>query len=359
VTTTKHPGQRDEFLVSDDEAGQRLDVLLSQRFAGFSRAHLKRLIDSTSVLVNGRTCKASHHLRAGEQVQIVWSEPLHEGPQPEPIALAVIFEDECLIAINKPPGMVVHPSKGHWSGTLAAALRHHFDQLSSVGGPTRPGIVHRLDRDTSGVIVVAKTDQAHFHLARQFESRTVEKEYFALVRGRPDRDRDQVELPIGHHPHQREKMAAGRDDPSSRPARTFYEVAERFDGFAAVRCRPKTGRTHQIRVHLASIGCPVLCDRLYGGQAQLTLSEVARTTVEADRVLLDRQALHAERLRLTHPESGMPREFAAPLPSDMSATLQELRTHRAWRTTANAPSRTAPKSHSVAGGQAEHEKDQP
>jgi 23S rRNA pseudouridine1911/1915/1917 synthase len=200
--------------------------------------------------------------------------------------------------------------------------------LSTVGGPTRPGIVHRLDRDTSGVIVVAKTDQAHFHLAGQFEARTVEKEYFALVRGRPDRDRDQVDLAIGHHPHQREKMAARQDEPDSRPARTFYEVVERFDGFAAIRCRPKTGRTHQIRVHLASIGCPVLCDRLYGGQAELRLNEVARHEIQPDRVLLDRQALHAQRLRLVHPSSGAPIEFSAPLPRDLSETLAALRQYR-------------------------------
>jgi 23S rRNA pseudouridine1911/1915/1917 synthase len=331
VSSGQQPGSRDEFVVAADEAGQRVDVALSRRFAQFSRAHLKRLIDAGGVRVGGRECKASHRPRPGERVEVVWAEPPREGPEPEEIALEILFEDDWLAAINKPPGMVVHPSKGHWRGTLAAALRHHFQQLSAVGGPTRPGIVHRLDRDTSGVIVVAKTDQAHFHLARQFESRAAEKEYFTLVRGQPDRDRDQVDLAIGHHPHQREKMAAGRDDPTSRPARTFYEVVERFDGFAAIRCRPKTGRTHQIRVHLASIGCPVLCDRLYGGQAQLTLSEVTRQAVQPDRVLLDRQALHAQRLRLAHPRSGVPMDFTAPLPRDLSDTLAALREHRALR----------------------------
>jgi 23S rRNA pseudouridine1911/1915/1917 synthase len=324
----QRPGSRDEFVVAPAEAGQRVDVALSHRFPRFSRAYLKRLIDAGGVRLGGQPCKASYHLKAGEHLDIVWAEPPREGPQAEEIPLDVLFEDDWLAAINKPPGMVVHPSKGHWQGTLAAALRHHFERLSAVGGPTRPGIVHRLDRDTSGVIVVAKTDQAHFHLARQFESRTAEKEYFALVRGQPDRDRDQVDLAIGHHPHQREKMAAGRDDETSRPARTFYEVLQRFDGFAAVRCLPKTGRTHQIRVHLASIGCPVLCDRLYGGQAQLTLSEVARKAVQPDAVLLDRQALHAERLRLRHPQSEEPLEFTAPLPGDMQTTLEALREYR-------------------------------
>ncbi len=328
-TDIRPAGSRDEFVVAAGEAGERLDVVLSRRFAHFSRAYHRRLIDAGGVRVGGRACKASHHLQPGDHVEIVWAEPPREAPQPEEIALDILFEDDWLAAINKPPGMVVHPSKGHWSGTLAAALRHHFERLSGVGGPTRPGIVHRLDRDTSGVIVVAKTDQAHFHLARQFESRTAEKEYFALARGQPDRDRDEVDLAIGHHPRQREKMAATRDDPDSRAARTFYEVVERFDGFAAVRCLPKTGRTHQIRVHLASIGCPVLCDRLYGGQAQLRLGEIARGAAVPDRILLDRQALHAQRLRLTHPQSGEVLDFTAPLPPDMSATLEALREHRA------------------------------
>src|SRR5207245_5457037 len=142
------PGSRDEFFVSPDEAGARLDVVLSRRFSQFSRAHLKRLIDSANVLLCGQSCKASHRLRSGDRVEIAWTEPPREGPEPEEIALDMLFEDDWLVAINKPPGMVVHPSKGHWSGTLAAALRHYFEQLSTVGGPTRPGIVHRLDRDT-------------------------------------------------------------------------------------------------------------------------------------------------------------------------------------------------------------------
>ena len=204
--------------------------------------------------------------------------------------------------------MVVHPAKGHWTGTLTAALQFHFDQLSSVGGPTRPGVVHRLDRDTSGVIVIAKDDLAHRQLAMQFERRTIDKEYFALVTGQPDRDRDWIDLPIGLHPREREKMAIRPHDPASRPARSFYEVLERFRGFAAVRIVPHTGRTHQIRVHLQSIHCPVLCDRQYGGRAEITRGEIRGQAADADIVLAP-QALHARRLSLVHPATNEPLSF--------------------------------------------------
>jgi len=223
--------------------------------------------------------------------------------------------------------MVVHPAKGHWSGTLTSALAHHFAQLSSTGGPTRPGIVHRLDRDTSGVIVVAKTDRAHLALAAQFEARTVEKEYFALVHPAPDRDRDVIDQPIGVHPYQREKMAIRADHPTSRPARTYYEVTERFEGLAVLTVFPKTGRTHQIRVHLAYAGCPVLCDKLYSGRSRITRGELRRVPTD-DFLLLDRMALHARRIALVHPETGAPLEISAPLPSDLEGVLSELRASR-------------------------------
>jgi 23S rRNA pseudouridine1911/1915/1917 synthase len=207
-------------------------------------------------------------------------------------------------------------------------VQYHFGgKLSRAGGPSRPGIVHRLDRDTSGVIVVAKNDLAHGNLATQFQDRRVEKEYFAIVAGAPQLDRDRIDEPIGLHPHQREKMAIRRDHPLSRTAETFYEVLERFEGFAAVRIVPKTGRTHQIRVHLGHVGCPVLCDRQYGGRARITRGEIRRDPSDT-LVLLDRQALHARRLRLTHPATGKALEFEAPLPSDLQAVLEELRKHR-------------------------------
>jgi 23S rRNA pseudouridine1911/1915/1917 synthase len=313
-----------ELIVPPTSADCRLDWFLAQQFPAYSRTHLRRAINAAGVQVDGKRVKAAHRLRPGERVTLVLPELPREGPQPENIPLDVLYEDEWMAAINKPPGMVVHPGRGHWAGTLAAALQFHFDQLSQMGGPTRPGIVHRLDRDTSGVIVVAKHDQAHQALAEQFAARTTEKEYFAIVAGQPDHDRDTIDLPIGVHPYQREKMAIRRDDPSSRPAQSFYEVRERFDGFAAVTITPKTGRTHQIRLHLASIDCPVLCDRLYGGRARVTRGELLRRGEDAD-VLLERQALHARRLRINHPASGQPLEFIAPLPDDLQRMLELLR----------------------------------
>jgi 23S rRNA pseudouridine1911/1915/1917 synthase len=319
----------EELTVSPAEDGWRLDVFLAHHFTDYSRVHMRRVITAGGVVVDRKRAKPSHRLHAGEQVQVVLPEIPREGPHPEPIPLDILYEDDHLAVVNKPPGMVVHPARGHWSGTLTSALQYHFGgRLSTSGGPTRPGIVHRLDRDTSGVILVAKTDSVHGRLAGQFEARTIEKEYFALVVGRPERDRDLIDRPIGVHPQQREKMAIRRDETASRPAETFYEVVQRFDGFAAVRIVPKTGRTHQIRVHLAHVGCPVLCDRQYGGRAEITRGELRRDPQDT-LVLLSRQALHARRLRFTHPVSGQPLEVEAPLPADMAAVLAALREYRA------------------------------
>ena len=314
--------------VGPGHAGWRLDLFLVHHFPSYSRVHVRRVITAGGVRVGERGGKPSYRLRPGERVSIVLPEIPREAPQPENIPLEILYDDDWLAAINKPPGMVVHPARGHWSGTLAGAVQYYFGgKLSTAGGPTRPGIVHRLDRDTSGVIVVAKNDQAHGHLASQFQDRLVEKEYFAIVAGVPHLDRDRIEEPIGFHPHEREKMAIRRDHPLSRTAETFYEVLERFDGFAAVRILPKTGRTHQIRVHLGHIGCPVLCDRQYGGRSRLTRGEIRRDPSDT-LVLLERQALHARRLKLTHPATGKPLEFEAPLPADMAAVLEELRMAR-------------------------------
>lgn len=321
-----------ELVVSASEEGWRLDAFLAHHFPQYSRVHLRRVITAGGTRVGLQGGKPAYRLHAGQGVEVRLPEIPREAPQPEEIPLEILYEDSWLVAINKPPGMVVHPARGHWSGTLASALAFHFGKgnLSTVGGPTRPGIVHRLDRDTSGVIVVAKTDQAHSRLGIQFEQRSIEKEYFALVVGLPDRDRDLIDRRIGVHPQQREKMAIRREDPASREAQTFFEVVERFDGFAALRIRPKTGRTHQIRVHLGHIGCPILCDRQYGGRSEITRGEIRRDSGDV-QIMLARQALHARRICFLHPGSSQPMEIEAPLPADIQAALAELRSHRAVR----------------------------
>jgi 23S rRNA pseudouridine1911/1915/1917 synthase len=317
-----------EFVVDESEAGQRLDVLLGLHFHDYSRGHLRRVISAGGVQIDGRGGKPAHRVRAGQQVRVILPEIPREAPRPEEIPLDILFEDEDLVVVNKPPGMVVHPARGHWSGTLVSALQFHFGpSLSSSGGPLRPGIVHRLDRDTSGAILVARHDQAHGRLATQFQSRSIEKEYFAIVAGTPELDNDIIDRSIAVHPVHREKMTTVRGADEGRTAQTFYHVAERFRGFAAVRAMPKTGRTHQIRVHLAYIGLPVLCDRAYGHRAELTRGELSGDSSDTT-VLLDRQALHARRLRFEHPSSGQMMEIDAPLPTDLETVLVELRKHR-------------------------------
>lgn len=322
-----------QFLVAESDAGKRLDAFLTNQIAEASRATIQRGIAEGLASVDGQSRKPSYKLRADQTVTFQLPPPLAEGPQAEPIPLDLLYEDEDLALVNKPPGMVVHPAKGHWSGTLASALVHHFEQLSSSGGASRPGIVHRLDRDTSGVLVVAKNDATHANLADQFQARTVRKEYLAITRGCPDRDRDLIDHPIGDHPSQRERKALLAGHPSSREAQTFYEVEERYQGLSLIRAFPKTGRTHQIRLHLTHIRCPVLCDRLYGGRSRLTAGELRswyrKKTIAAessdDTVLLERQALHAHRLSFTHPRSGKPLEITAPVPEDLQNLILLLR----------------------------------
>jgi 23S rRNA pseudouridine1911/1915/1917 synthase len=324
------------FTVAPEQAGQRLDIFLAEQLPAFSRSLLRRSIDAGHVQVDNITCKASHRLEPGNAVVVTEVAAPREGPKPQNIPLNILFEDDGIVVVDKRAGMIVHPAKGHWEGTLASALAHHFGtSLSSVGGPTRPGIVHRLDRETSGVIVVAKTDQAHDALAAQFKSREVKKEYLAIVLGVPDRDRDVVDEPIGDHPTNREKKAIRRQDPNARPAVTVYETIERFAGFAFVRALPRTGRTHQIRLHLAHIRHAVLCDKLYGGRNKITELElipppkIGHDDQQAyDKTLLNRHALHAHKLTITNPTTGQPQTFEAPLHSDMETVLAAL---RRWR----------------------------
>ena len=317
-----------ELTVEAAESGCRLDAFLASRFPDYSRVLMRRVIMAGGVKVDGRGGKPSYRLKPDQRVSIALPEIPRQTPRPENIPLEILFEDEHVVVVNKPPGMVVHPARGHWSGTLAGALQFHFGtSLSAAGGLNRPGIVHRLDRDTSGAILVARTDLAHNKLAKQFAARSIEKEYFALVAGSPPCDRDVIDCPIGFHPRVREKMAIRHDGGQPRAAQTFYETLERFDGFSAVAAKPKTGRTHQIRVHLNHIGCPVLCDRQYGGRSRITRGEIRRDPTD-DLVLLDRQALHARRLRFLHPLTDEPIEIEAPLPADIAGVLDELRKHR-------------------------------
>ena len=312
------------FIVADDEQGQRLDLFLATKLSSISRVRIREAIQAQGILVDGQHVKAAYRLKQGQKVEVKIQPLQRDTPIPEPIPLEVLYEDDWLVAINKPSGMIVHPAKGHWSGTLVGALAHHFQQLSSVGGSQRPGIVHRLDRETSGVIVVAKTDAAHLALARQFEQRSARKEYFAILQGCPDRDRDVIDRPIGVHPHQREKMAIREGHSTCRDAQTSYEVTGRYGRFATVTVRPRTGRTHQIRVHMTHISSPVLCDRLYGGRSSITRGEIGGT--QDDTVLLDRLALHARRLSLNHPDSNEPIHFESPLPDDLDSVVSFLRT---------------------------------
>ena len=329
-----------EFEVKPRTDGRRLDAYLASRFIDYSRNVLQKVIDAGSVEVNGRVVRASYKIRAGDRVRISLP-PLHDStPAAEDIPIQVVYEDEHLTVVNKPADMVTHPSRGNWRGTLVNAIQHHYDQLSTIAGEDRPGIVHRLDRDTTGLLVVVKDDLAHRRLALQFEHRTVEKEYLAIVYGVPERDGDYIERPIGFHPIVREKMAVREVADGGREAVTFYEVLERFRGFALVRCKPRTGRTHQIRVHLASIGHPIVADKPYSGRERLTLADLEAADAPADdpaSILIERQALHAHNLRFAHPMTEKLIELNAPIPPDMARTLEALRRHRPLEAPAKRP----------------------
>jgi 23S rRNA pseudouridine1911/1915/1917 synthase len=323
------PAKVFEFTVSRKAQGSRLDSHIVSQLPDLSRSLVQKSIEAGKATVNGATAKASYKIRSGDHIRIESPEPPHPSPIPEDIPLDVLYEDDYLALINKPPAMVVHPAKGHWSGTLANALRFRFAHLSNLGGDYRPGIVHRLDRDTSGVILVAKEERTHRDLSAQFEQRKIFKEYIAITAGVPDRDSDYIERRIGHHPRDRVKMIATDAEEGSKEACSFYEVVERFRGFGLISISPRTGRTHQIRVHLASIHCPVLADKVYSGRDCLRLSDLAADLdAAADEMLLERQALHAHRLRFCHPRSKRVIEAQAPLPLDFQRTLAALRQYR-------------------------------
>ena len=315
---------RRRFVVEPAAAGDRLDRFLQTRAPDLSRTRLQALIETGRVLVTGGHAKPSHRLRAGAEVTVEIPPPEPVALTPEPIPLDVVYENGDLVVVNKPVGLVVHPGAGHQTGTLVHALLAHCGPaLSGVGGARRPGIVHRLDRGTSGLLVVAKNDRAHLALSRQLKARAVERRYLALVHGRLPMAAGVVETAIGRDPHDRLRMAV-RPPGAGRPALTRYRVVERFPGpppFTLVEATLGTGRTHQIRVHLAHLGAPVVGDRTYrrrgaGALAPELAARVAR---------LGGQALHAAVLGFTHPATGAWLRFEAPLPSAFAALLGWLR----------------------------------
>jgi len=307
-------------LLTDDEAsGQRLDVWLAVRLPSLSRARIQALIADAHVRVDGRASRPSLRLRPGLAVTVEVPGPTAAVPQPEDIPLAVVHDDPQLVVIDKPAGLVVHPGAGRATGTLVNALLRHVPGLSGIGGVLRPGIVHRLDRGTSGLIVVAKTDEAHRALVRQFASREVEKHYLALVHGVPSARAGEIALPIGRDPVHRKRMSVRA--PRGREARTSWTRERDFDGASLLRVRIHTGRTHQIRVHLASVRHPVVGDATYGGsRTPSSRSPQAREAIAA----FGRPALHAARLEFTHPASGERVAFEAALPPDLRALLDVL-----------------------------------
>ncbi len=316
--------------------GWRVDHYLARLYPNYSRALFQKAIEQQAVLVNGLPVKASRRLRVNDVLSVRLPEAADQTLPAEEIPLEIIYEDDALVVINKPAGLITHPGKAHYRGTLAAGLQFHFDRLSDVAGKLRPGIVHRLDRGTSGLLVVAKDNQVHHLLSRQFERREVTKEYRAIVWGRMDRDRDLIDTFVRVNPKRREAMMVCEEGGTARRAVTSYEVAERFYDFTYVRLFPKTGRTHQLRVHMRHLGHSIVADRLYGGRGALTRSYLAgeesprslrrkAQPAEADDSLISRPALHAHRLAFRHPATEKPVEFEAALPADMQNTLAALR----------------------------------
>lgn len=295
-----------EELFIAEKPFRRLDVCLSE-MTDLSRSRAQALIEGGHVLLNGRPCRQSDGVKAGDSVRYILPEAKSVELVPEDIPLDILFEDEDLCVINKPRGMVVHPAAGNESGTLVNALLHHFDGLSTIGGEVRPGIVHRIDKMTSGLLVVAKNDIAHEGLARQFADHSAHRSYVALVAGNMKEDEGSVDAPIGRHPTDRKRMAVV---PNGRRAVTHFRVLHRFSAMTLLSLELETGRTHQIRVHMAHIHHPLVGDDVYSnGKNNLGLAG---------------QALHGWRLRFVHPKTGEPMTFQAPLPEDMSRALKRL-----------------------------------
>jgi 23S rRNA pseudouridine1911/1915/1917 synthase len=300
-------------VVPNEAAGQRLDQFLRSELPEHSRAFLQKLIEQRNVLINGQPGKPSYRVRVGDQISVKIPPPRPLETEPEEIPLEILYEDADVIVVNKPAGLVVHPAAGNYEHTLVNALLHHCrGQLAGIGGVERPGIVHRLDKGTSGCIVVAKTDAAHQSLVAQFKSRSVKKIYRAVCRGKFDRLSGRIETVIGRSVRDRKKMSARVA--RGRPALTEYRVLKQFDEFALVELTLHTGRTHQIRVHMAHIGHPIIGDTTYGGSQSPITGHCSPFSVA-------RPLLHAYKLGFTHPRSGEFMEFEAPTPADMEQII--------------------------------------
>ena len=295
-----------QLTVPSEATGQRFDAWLARQLPNLSRSHLQRLIDQGQVTIDGQSAKPSTRLEGGERIQVQLPDPAPPALQPEPIPLSVAYEDDDLLVVDKPAGLVVHPAPGHPSGTLVNALLARWRTFKGLKGDLRPGIVHRLDKDTSGLLMVAKNDAAMLKLTTQIKDRRIKKEYLALVEGRLEPAAGRIEAPVGRHPTQRQHMAVVR---GGRDATSHYQVERYFAEFSLVRVRPVTGRTHQIRVHLAFTGHPVAGDQLYG-----------RRRVPG----LPRQFLHAARLGFVQPTSGDWIELESPLPPELTDFLASL-----------------------------------
>ncbi len=314
-------GKHFSITVTGRWRGRRLDQFLSEVDLNLSRSHAKILIEKNYILLNQKPTKPSAHLRIGDIVSGTLPKPEPLSLKPEPIPLKILYEDPSIIVIDKPPGMVVHPAYGNFSGTVVNALLYHCKDLAGINGVLRPGIVHRLDKDTSGVMVVAKDDEAYHALSKQFKNRTVEKVYLAIAYGKFGQDEGQIDSPIGRHPRQRKRMSTRTK--KGRTAITQWKVLERLGGFTLLKIHPETGRTHQIRVHLSSMGHPLLGDPLYGRKGRLGTihAPVLKECVKK----IGRQALHAHQLEFNHPRTGERLRFVSPIPQDMEEVLECLR----------------------------------
>jgi 23S rRNA pseudouridine1911/1915/1917 synthase len=306
--------------VGEEEAGSRVDVFLASRLES-SRTRFQQAIEDGDVLINERAVKSSYRLRAGDLIEIDLPEPPPVEITPEAIPISIILEDEDLIVVDKPAGMVVHPGAGIERGTLANALVYHFNSLSGAAGRIRPGIVHRIDKETSGLLVIAKNDAAHEKLSDQFRDRQVYKMYTALVYGRVKEARGEITAPIGRSPRNRTRMAALTGS-AGRAAHTIFEVRGRFDEFTLLDVEIRTGRTHQIRVHLSHIGYPVVGDNTYGACRE---NSVRDPQLKSRVKKLKRYFLHSTRLAFTHPRSRERLELVSPLPAELASLLEELK----------------------------------